>query len=160
MKGVYALVINLPDQFNKQVGSLGTVKIDSGYWVYLGSARGSTSTSLEHRLRRHFSRKKKIHWHIDYLLTSNAQVELAIWANCEMDMECILAEEIGQRDDFDRGPKGFGSSDCKRECGSHLFFFKGSGNLEEALISTFEKLGLLPNITLNAVPTDFRMLVR
>ncbi|MHA1909971.1 MAG: GIY-YIG nuclease family protein [Candidatus Thorarchaeota archaeon] len=151
MKGVYALVVNLPDQFNGQVGALSSVTLDSGYWVYLGSARGTTSTSLEHRIRRHFSKEKKIHWHIDYLLTDNAHVERAIWATCEIDIECLLAEAIKERDDFERGPIGFGASDCRGECGSHLFAFTGSGKLEVVLISTFKQLGLTPKISSDGI---------
>ncbi|MGY5853264.1 MAG: GIY-YIG nuclease family protein [Candidatus Thorarchaeota archaeon] len=151
MKGVYALVINLPNHFHGQVGALGSVTLTPGCWVYLGSARGTTSTSLEHRIRRHFSNDKKIHWHIDYLLTGNAHVERAIWAECERDIECLLAEAIGERDDFERGPTGFGASDCKRECGSHLFGFSGSGKLDVVLISIFRKFGLTPKITSDGV---------
>ncbi|WP_297495710.1 DUF123 domain-containing protein [Thermococcus sp.] len=63
MKGSYFLVIKLDEE--KTIRTKGkTFELLPGYYVYVGSAMNS----LEKRVRRHFSREKKLHWHIDYLL--------------------------------------------------------------------------------------------
>jgi len=62
------------------IKSLGEILFEPGLWVYVGSAMGSGSTSLENRLGRHFRKEKTIYWHIDYLLDSDAKIIEAIWA--------------------------------------------------------------------------------
>ncbi|HSF57479.1 MAG TPA: DUF123 domain-containing protein [Candidatus Binatia bacterium] len=47
------------------MGKLGDAVFPAGTYVYTGSAM----KGLAARVKRHCSRKKKIHWHIDYLLT-------------------------------------------------------------------------------------------
>jgi len=39
-----------------------------GYYCYTGSARGSGSTNLKHRIGRHLKKEKRMFWHIDYVL--------------------------------------------------------------------------------------------
>ena len=48
-----------------QVGALGEVSLEPGWYLYVGSAR----RHLEARLRRHLRPEKRRRWHIDYLLT-------------------------------------------------------------------------------------------
>jgi sugar fermentation stimulation protein A len=62
--GVYHLLIHLPQDTTMEVGKLGNFRFPAGYYVYTGSALGG----LESRIARHFRRKKRLHWHIDYLL--------------------------------------------------------------------------------------------
>ena len=80
MKGIYALIIRVPHDLEIQIGALGAQNFNSGFWIYIGSAQGNTSTNLEHRLRRHHRYDKKIHWHIDYLLASEVELTQAIWS--------------------------------------------------------------------------------
>jgi Uri superfamily endonuclease len=63
--GCYSLIIELQRKKTIRVGKLGEAVFPAGTYVYTGSAMKGLGT----RLRRHCSRKKKIHWHIDYLLT-------------------------------------------------------------------------------------------
>ena len=63
--GCYSLIIDLKRKKTIQVGKLGLAAFPTGIYVYTGSAMNG----LGARLRRHCSRKKKIHWHIDHLLT-------------------------------------------------------------------------------------------
>ncbi|MFP4052091.1 MAG: GIY-YIG nuclease family protein, partial [Thermoplasmata archaeon] len=64
MKGIYTLVIELKEDKVIEVGAIGNIDFDKGYYVYVGSAQNG----LEARIERHLSDEKKIHWHIDYLL--------------------------------------------------------------------------------------------
>ncbi|CUS95734.1 protein of unknown function DUF123, partial [Candidatus Kryptonium thompsonii] len=63
---IYILLIFVKREVNKVVGKLGVVKFSSGYYAYVGSAK----LNFEHRIKRHLLKKKKLFWHIDYLLNS------------------------------------------------------------------------------------------
>ncbi|MHA2004256.1 MAG: GIY-YIG nuclease family protein [Candidatus Thorarchaeota archaeon] len=143
MKGVYVLVIAIPTNIDVQIGVLGAQRFEGGEWVYVGSAFGSGSTSLEHRISRHFSREKKLHWHIDLLLEVTGPPKHVIWSESEKKKECEVANKLGQHTEFSWGPKGFGSSDCKAKCGTHLFKHNGR-NTQKTMRQLFEVLGLEP----------------
>jgi Uri superfamily endonuclease len=144
MKGIYCLVLHLPNDIDAEVGALGTISLEKGWWVYVGSARGTGSTSLEHRLRRHFSRKKRIHWHIDYLLESSPSIDCAIYASSEEPLECELAQTLVQTKDYEWGHRRFGASDCTNSCGSHLLRFAKSVSPKSSIYISLRKLGLEP----------------
>ncbi len=111
MKGCYILLIELPQEESIAVGSLSLVRFPGSYYAYVGSALGG----LEPRLNRHLSTKKKLRWHIDYLLQKAAINAIMI---CETDdrVECAIARSLSRR--YEAIPD-FGSSDCR--CPSHLF---------------------------------------
>jgi len=111
----YVLLIELENEKRIGIGKLGNIKFKKGFYVYAGSAE----KNLTQRVERHYSREKKLHWHIDYLLESSEIIESYL---SSMD-ECEIARELSE--DFS-GIKGFGSSDCR--CPSHLFY---SSNLED-----------------------------
>ncbi len=144
MKGIYALVISVPRQALVTAGTLGDVAFTPGIWVYVGSALGTGSTRLDHRIRRHFSSTKTLHWHIDFLLDTIGPPVDVIWAKTERAMECQVAQILRQHVDFEIGPSGFGSSDCAAACGSHLFRFSGDSEIETVLSSLFLELGMKP----------------
>ncbi len=86
---------------------------DHGIYVYVGSAQNS----LEKRIARHFRKKKKKFWHIDYLLENeNVKIITVLYKIAPRREECRIAKEINS---IGSPIKGFGSSDCK--CKSHLF---------------------------------------
>jgi Uri superfamily endonuclease len=105
MRGTYILLCELEEEKEISVGKLGKIKFERGYYAYVGSGD-------ESRIKRHLSKEKKMHWHIDYLLE-----EAVI-------REVLLAEHEGECDVANRFTlpyiKGFGCSDCR--CKSHLFF--------------------------------------
>ncbi len=147
MKGVYALVIQIEKNLATTVGALGQVGFQRGIWIYVGSATGTGSTNLENRVRRHFTDEKAVHWHIDYLLKTNAKPLRAIWAESDRAAECDLAREMNKSPLFVAGPRGFGSSDCTRGCGTHLFRFTGLGKVDGSIRGILSNLGLIPFIT-------------
>ncbi|NHJ13324.1 MAG: GIY-YIG nuclease family protein [Candidatus Thorarchaeota archaeon] len=149
MRGVYALVIELETPSTRKVGGLGDVEFSDGAWIYIGSAMGRGSTSLENRISRHFNNRKKNHWHIDHLLDTSASLISAVWAQSETSMECKVVQGLKKRTSFASGPKGFGATDCHENCGTHLYFYGGSENVEELLTATMENLGLNPVISRN-----------
>lgn len=111
--GAYVLVIEpaVPVLFARK-GIAATLL--SGWFVYAGSARGSGGMGA--RLRRHFRKDKKVHWHVDELTNgAGPMAALAIPGGCECDVvDRLLASGL-----FETALTGFGSSDC-RHCQAHL----------------------------------------
>jgi Uri superfamily endonuclease len=118
--GCYSLIIHLKRNKTIQVGKLGEVFFPTGTYVYTGSAmRG-----LRARLRRHCARKKKMHWHIDHLLTApDARIKKIILYPAAPGQECRQNNRIATRAGATVVLKNFGASDCKSGCTSHLLYF-------------------------------------
>lgn len=135
-KGSYCLVIELNEDSNIEVGSLGNINFKKGYYVYVGSALNS----LEPRLRRHLSHDKKLHWHVDYLLNQeNVNLVDIVYAVDDGKWECYIAKEIAKKGSE---TSKFGCSDCK--CGSHLFKFEDLNTAVLCCEDSFETLSLNP----------------
>ena len=149
MKGAYTLIIKVEQPTSVQIKSLGEMKFEAGLWVYVGSAMGNGSTSLENRLSRHFRNEKTIYWHIDYLLDANVNLVGAIWAKNITPIECDIAQSLESHSDFKQGPRKFGSSDCRRGCITHTYFYQGGEQIQNSLMQVFRGLGLQPHITKN-----------
>jgi Uri superfamily endonuclease len=149
MKGAYVLIIRVRQPTILQIKSLGKIAFKDGIWVYVGSAMGDGSTSLENRLKRHFRKEKTIYWHIDYLLDTDSELVEAIWAESLKPVECELAQTIAASDVFEGGPSGFGASDCRKRCGAHIFFYQGHEDFQKKLFQLFRGLALNPNVTKN-----------
>ena len=108
----YQLFIKLYQDVEIQIGKLGLFAFPKGTYVYTGSAK----RNINKRITRHLSKEKNLHWHIDYLL-ANYQSKVINVIKSEI-AECDLNERL-------KGKiiaKGFGSSDCKKNCQSHLKF--------------------------------------
>jgi Uri superfamily endonuclease len=111
----YQLHIELARAARIEVGSLGSIRLEAGRYVYTGSAR----RGLEARIRRHLSQRKRVHWHIDYLLAHPAARVLAVHRS--RTAECRLNQGVGGSVPV----PGFGASDCRAGCGSHLRYLGG-----------------------------------
>ena len=98
-----------------QIGKLGWIDFEQGYYVYIGSAR----RAMQSRLLRHLSQKKNRFWHIDYLLSTPSLGTITnIWISSEP-CECTISQKIFQHRIGMIVRKSFGSSDCS--CPAHLF---------------------------------------
>lgn len=109
-RGSYALFMVFRKDMNITAGALGEITVGKGEYCYIGSAKNG----LDQRLRRHFSKEKKIHWHIDNLTIVADSMEAFDTGSAE---ECdlrIKAEDSGMTP----FAKGFGCSDCG--CDTHL----------------------------------------
>jgi Uri superfamily endonuclease len=136
MKGVYVLIMSILKDLDLRIGALGIQSFEASEWVYVGSAFGDGSTSLEHRIRRHISNEKKLHWHIDLLLNGIGTPTHVVWSESGEKIECEIASRLKDSAQFSPGPRGFGSSDCKAKCGTHLFKHNGkrTRNVVEKLL--------------------------
>ena len=147
MRGAYILIIDLEMDLKFNIKSLGDLSFEKGTWIYVGSDMGNGSTSLENRIKRHFRSEKTIHWHIDHLLKSDSNIRAAIWAESSSHIECEIAKSIEQMKNIVRGPKGFGASDCRKKCWTHLYHSKIGSELERKIRRIFTRLMLTPRIT-------------
>ncbi len=106
----YQLKIEVERPVTLRIGNLGEFLFPAGRYVYTGSAR----RNMEARIARHLRRDKTLRWHIDWLLSSTA-VEVVAVRRSRAE-ECVLSAKV-------RGDvlvPGFGASDCRAGCGSHL----------------------------------------
>jgi sugar fermentation stimulation protein A len=115
--GLYQLVIVLREARIIGVGRHGRFSFPSGYYVYTGSAR----RGLESRIARHLRRRKRMRWHIDYLLRYGRVTEVKRYSSRDQ-TECELSRKVEKLSDSKAIVPRFGSSDC--ECPTHLFHFR------------------------------------
>ncbi len=116
MRGAYCLVIRLARASTIRVGCLGTFRFPRGTYVYTGSGL----SGVEARVRRHLRRKKRMRWHIDYLLRVarvSGVIEVAAPRRIECEINRLVCAAPGARTVVPH----FGSSDCS--CPSHLAFW-------------------------------------
>lgn len=111
--GVYIVTLRVPEAVEVAVGKLGLRRFDAGYYIYVGSGHRNLSA----RIRRHLSKRKRMHWHIDYL--REVAIEPRGYPIFTLEaLECELAADLSAL--YPAGVEGFGSSDCR--CRSHLFY--------------------------------------
>ncbi len=115
-RGAYLVILRLRRKRVLEVGRLGRIAFEKGFYIYAGSA----ARGLTKRLARHRRRGKKLFWHIDYLREA-AEFHAAIPVVTRDDLECSLARAV--RDTGAEEVGGFGASDCN--CPSHLFRMEG-----------------------------------
>lgn len=92
------------------VGRFGEFRFAAGRYIYTGSAR----RNFEARVARHLRREKTLRWHIDYLLTAPGVRVAGVRRHGED--ECA----INRATPGSVPVPGFGASDCRAGCGSHL----------------------------------------
>ena len=102
-----------------RIGRLGELRLQSGFYVYVGSALGPGGVRA--RLAHHLEPSRRPHWHIDYLRRHTALEE--VWYCYDRTpWEHEWARHIGTAPGASMPLAGFGSSDCG--CESHLYFFE------------------------------------
>ena len=116
--GTYALILSCTSNARIRIGRLGTMNLQRGYYIYLGSALGPGG--LRARIAHHQKLSPRSHWHIDYL---RAHTRLrSVWLSYDgRRHEHEWARTIRMAKDAAVPLLGFGASDCG--CSSHLYFF-------------------------------------
>lgn len=127
--GDYAVVLFLSEDKDITIGAQGMMHFPKGYYVYTGSAK----KNLAARLARHQRKRKKMHWHIDYL-RQQAEAIAVIPIRTADDLEHELAQEILAVSDWHIA--GFGCTDCS--CQSHLFGFTANPVHQQRFIKVVE----------------------
>ncbi len=109
-KGSYLLIFEVPNSFK-----IRSWYLERGLYCYVGSAWGSGG--LRARLLRHFSKTKRLRWHIDYVLQHSNPICAVIFINKDEDYAYEYALQH-----CEPYIKGFGSTDTKHL--THLFKIK------------------------------------
>ncbi|MCD6502712.1 MAG: DUF123 domain-containing protein [Thermoplasmata archaeon] len=132
-RGTYILILRVTKSRRVNVGSLGYVTLTPGYYFYVGSGK----RGVNHRIRRHFARKKKPHWHIDYVTTASDVYPIG-YLYVPLFVEEDLARCLSRNLSF---LKGFGCSDSRAP--SHMFYSddlkRGLSAIKEALTTVVRK---------------------
>ena len=115
----YQLAIEVKRPVQVRIGRLGRFLFPAGRYVYTGSAK----RNLEARIARHLRKKKALRWHIDWMLAAQG-VEVASVARFS-EGECVLNQKLAGAILV----PGFGASDCRKGCGSHLRYLGAASNL-------------------------------
>lgn len=120
LPGTYVLIISLGESLS--IARPRKTVIPPGVYVYVGSALGPGG--LKARLKRHFSSRKTSRWHIDQL-TAKVKPAVVVYGVSSARLECEVVKRL-LSGFFQPAVRGFGSSDCKGGCPSHLLRFNGS----------------------------------
>ena len=110
--GDYIMVMSLDKDLELEIGSKGIMHFPAGYYMYVGSAKAN----LAKRIERHKRKRKKMHWHLDYL-RGYCDMVAALPIRTQADLECPIAQSLESIAEW--RIDGFGASDC--HCPSHLF---------------------------------------
>lgn len=129
--GCYSVILRVPKSISLRVGRLGFLTFAQGFYVYTGR----DARSPEARIRRHATRPKHRRWHIDFL-TSHAEVvfEGTVVHRSPPESECAVNRAIRNLPGADDTIPGFGASDCREGCGSHLVRFREKPQVESYAI--------------------------
>jgi len=139
-KGVYTLIIYLNKETSLKMQKLDCFKLQKGYYTYTGSAVGYGPVSLKKRVARHLKKRKVRHWHIDFLIANkNATVVDVVAAESDVNRECQVNKVIMNIDGATVPIAGFGASDCKQHCKSHLVRFPEE-RLKEKIVNAYMHL--------------------
>ena len=123
--GTYTLVLACQATGPVPIGRLGTLSLQPGFYVYVGSAFGPGG--LAARLQHHQQIPSRPHWHIDYLRAACDLVE--VWFTTEAARrEHSWAKAVARMPGVGVPVPGFGSSDCR--CAAHLFCFARKPSIE------------------------------
>lgn len=118
-RGLYLLVLKLRKRQRIKAGRLPEIDFRAGIYLYIGRARAW----LQARLKRHLRKRKRLFWHIDYIL-QKAEIK-EVWIKRDSFDECLIICEIKKFLINSKFPqKKFGSSDC--HCFSHLLYLHES----------------------------------
>ncbi|HPU96372.1 MAG TPA: DNA/RNA nuclease SfsA [Candidatus Hydrogenedentes bacterium] len=119
--GVYVMGFHLKAPRTLTVGGLGTHRFEAGHYLYVGSA----ARGLDGRIRRHIARRKRFHWHVDWLRSAADGVRA--WPiRTSARVECAMTQSLAEY--LPAAVDGFGSSDCA--CAAHLFYSRSDPERE------------------------------
>ncbi len=116
--GAYQILFKIESPQKIQIGKKGRFLFPAGFYIYTGSAM----KNLQSRIKRHYSKNKKMHWHIDYLLKHAEILCIKVFPSLKRE-ECKINRKTQKLSGAQNIVPGFGSSDCT-QCPSHLTYFK------------------------------------
>ena len=142
-KGNYILVFRSEERNRQNMCRFKNVNIETGYYLYCGSAHGNGG--LRSRISRHLTRSLNKFWHIDFL--KECLQPLEVWCQVSSEkIECSFCQFLHFQMGGEIPIKGFGSSDCRNKCESHLIWFHQKTNLNDVFIELNDKFNRMIKI--------------
>ena len=117
--GTYALILSCSANTLIRVGRLGRMRLQPGFYLYIGSAFGPGG--LAARITHHRKPISRPHWHMDYL-RRHTRLDRIWYCYAAVRQEHQWARTVQAMSGATIPLAGFGASDC--DCASHLYFFK------------------------------------
>ena len=115
--GTYCLLFHARQAASVQVGRLGRLDIECGYYFYIGSAFGPGGVRA--RVRHHAAISHRPHWHLDYIRP--ALHLQTVWYSIDSTRyEHRWADNLRHTLSLTIPLIGLGASDCA--CDSHFFY--------------------------------------
>jgi Uri superfamily endonuclease len=127
--GNYVIVAYAAQPFSLEMKKFGLLELQAGYYLYCGSAHGPGG--LRSRVSRHLEGETKKFWHYDYL-KGYLLPECVWWQVNPVNFECETAQFLAGMTAANCVVKGFGASDCRRGCLSHLIHFPNKTHVNQA----------------------------
>ena len=127
--GSYVIVGRLDKGTDIVHKRLGSYYLLPGFYCYCGSAFGPGG--LRARVQRHMNTDTKKFWHFDYLKGYLDIIEVW-WLAGGKNRECLTAHILEEEAGAIVPIPGFGASDCRNACKSHLLFFEDQESLLQA----------------------------
>ena len=128
--GTYLLILKIEKPlFDLKIGRKLRLDFKQGYYGYVGSALGGGG--LNSRLKRHASKNKRTHWHIDYLLAEARLLGAVVKAD-NNHLECKWSAWLCRT--AVESVSDFGASDCN--CRSHLFYLGDQNALNQFIVQS------------------------
>ncbi len=113
--GTYVLAMQCAGKQTVEVGAQGPIALQSGTYLYVGSAFGPGGVAA--RVRRHARRDHRQHWHIDHI-RPHCTLQGAWISYSEARLECRWARALLDAERTSVPKKRIGSSDCG--CEAHF----------------------------------------
>lgn len=143
MRGTYTLILSIRKPATVRFGMLGTARLEAGYYLYTGSALGRGAVSLEWRLSRHASSRKKKRWHVDYLTSCpSCRLVGAVYLSSKTKFECRVNSAVRENLSLQPLIPHLGATDCK--CDGHLLrvnSHRGEGDLKARIERVYSEFG-------------------
>lgn len=117
--GTYVLILESRVDTEVEIGRLGRMVLQQGFYLYVGSAFGPGG--LWARVGRHVKKNKPQRWHIDYL-RPHLRLETICYSTDPERYEDTWSERITGWPAVEIPMPGFGASDSHAV--THLFYFQ------------------------------------
>lgn len=127
--GNYVIVAYSTIPFSLKMRKFGLLELPAGYYLYCGSAHGPGG--LRSRISRHLAKQTAKFWHFDYL-KEYLQPQCVWWQINVANFECETAQFLAALAGANCVVRGFGASDCRRGCSSHLVYFPKKAQMRRA----------------------------
>jgi Uri superfamily endonuclease len=122
-KGAYILWLHLNRSVEINAGRLKDIFLPAGRYAYVGSARAGIAKRIALHKRLAETKEGKLHWHIDYLLVHPDAVITGedLFSGIS---ECAVSSRLASNKGVSAPAPGFGATDCRSGCKSHLYRLK------------------------------------